>query len=77
MSNPEYKEKTEKYREKQMLDPELEDKIKDRIAKIDKYADNVYCPNRTCGVPVQIINEPEVIIVKCSMCGFERKIEKK
>jgi len=29
MSNPEYKEKTEKYREKQMLDPELEDKIKD------------------------------------------------
>ena len=74
--NPEYKEKTEKYREQQMLSPELENKIKDRIAQNEVYADSVFCPNQSCGVPVQIINEPDVIILKCSMCGFERQIEK-
>ncbi|MBT3230576.1 hypothetical protein HN358_02230 [Candidatus Uhrbacteria bacterium] len=77
MSNPEYKEKIEKYREKQMLNPDLEGKIRDKIAAADKYSDNVYCPNSGCGVPVQIIDEPEVIILKCSMCGFERIIGKK
>ena len=77
MINPEYKEKTEKYREKQMLNPELESKIKDRIAENEIYPDPVFCPRQSCGVPVKIIIESDVIILKCSMCGFEKRIEKK
>ncbi|HBC40035.1 TPA: hypothetical protein DCZ85_02305 [Candidatus Uhrbacteria bacterium] len=59
-----------------MLNEKVEKKILDKIRKQESYSDVVFCPNKSCGVPVKIVDEPDMIILKCSMCGFEKKIKK-
>jgi len=76
MISPEIREEKERYRESNMLNEKLEKKILDKIRKKESYSDVVFCPNKSCGVPVKIINSHDVIILKCSMCGFEKKIKK-
>ena len=73
-SNPEYKEKTEKYREQQMLNPDVEKKIIDKIQKGEKYADLVFCPNKKCGCSLSIEEIGDFIKLKCNMCGWERML---
>ncbi len=74
--DPEIRERREMYREKQIISPDLEEKIKERLRKHETYADIVYCPNQKCATPITIINEPDTIILKCKNCGFERVIQK-
>lgn len=76
MINPEIRESNERYREKQMLDKELEQKILERMRKYETYPEVVFCPNKSCGVPMKVVNKSNMIILKCNMCGFERKIIK-
>lgn len=76
MTSPEFKEEKERYRESQMFSEKVEKKILDKIRKQESYSDVVFCPNISCGVPVKIIDELDMIILKCSMCGFEKKIDK-
>jgi hypothetical protein len=75
--DPEIRERKETYREKQMISPEMEEKIREKLAVQETYPDIVYCPNRSCGTPVEIVEEQDSIALRCKNCGFDRIIPKK
>ncbi|MBU0531275.1 IBR domain-containing protein [Patescibacteria group bacterium] len=78
LGSPEAKaEKLERYKEQQTLTPELEDKIRDKIAKHEVYPDMVFCPNKGCGQPVNLEIKTDHIRLYCSICGYEKKLPRK
>ncbi|MDP2631481.1 MAG: hypothetical protein Q8P30_01790 [Candidatus Uhrbacteria bacterium] len=77
MTNPEYKEKTEKYRKQNEYTLEIEEKILDKLSRgIDRYSDIVTCPNRSCGVPVKVDIEEKLITLTCSSCGWTHIVKR-
>jgi hypothetical protein len=76
MFDPESGEKTELYREKRKFSEDIEKSIQARVAEgKESFPDPITCPNADCGMPLQLERIENVIVIKCTNCGFERKIE--
>lgn len=82
--NPEYqelksaesKEKTEKYREQQILNPEIEKTVLGKIQKGEKYSDLIFCPKTKCGSTLKIEEADDLVVLRCAMCGWERRLSR-
>ncbi|MFH1315594.1 MAG: hypothetical protein ABIH67_04315 [Candidatus Uhrbacteria bacterium] len=78
LGSPEQRaEKLERYREQQTVTPELEQKIRDKVAQHEVYPDIVFCPNGKCGNPINLEIKKDHIRLHCKMCGFEKLLPKK
>lgn len=67
----------EKAREKQTLNPDLRKRIKERIAKTEKYPDTIFCPNRKCGNILTVTVVSDEIVLSCNLCGYLDQIPRK
>tara|TARA_B100001964_G_C14125125_1_gene550173 strand:+ start:595 stop:846 length:252 start_codon:yes stop_codon:yes gene_type:complete len=73
--NLEYKEDRESLFEANKFSPETEKKLFEAMKnKKETFPDVVQCPNASCGCPLKVDIQEDLIRLSCSSCGWERLV---
>ena len=70
------REKFDRYREKQVVNPALEKKIIERVNQFEHYADMLFCPEKDCGLPLEKDISKESIRLVCEKCSWEKELKR-
>lgn len=76
MFDPESRERSELFREKQIFDEAIEARLLERLQEgHESFPDPVTCPILTCRHPIEPRRVDDTIVLKCKNCGFERVLQ--